>query len=268
MCREPQTLSSADLPRRRRRGDHGKPSRSARYAPALLLLVPGGSLAGLRAGHGTAPSHLAHLKLASSSVPARALESGAGATDAADFLARIAAPVAAAPRAAGGAPAAKAAQARQTTRASRSRVGALWVLPTSGRLSSRYGPRWGSFHPGIDIAAPTGKPIRAAAAGVVTTSGWGGGYGKLVRIKHADGTTTVYAHMNRILVASGQRVAAGEVIGKVGSTGFSTGPHLHFEVRVGKRAVNPLPWLHAHGVTFYGAATNGAPSEHTPHPED
>ncbi|MCA1720020.1 MAG: M23 family metallopeptidase [Actinobacteria bacterium] len=241
--------------------------------PALLLLVPAGSMAGLRSSHGSSPAHLEHLRLAGSTTPlSPSGVSAAGSTDAADYLAGLAAPR---PQAKTDPPtktatAAKtAAPARQTTRASRTRTGTLWVLPASGRLSSGFGPRWGSFHPGIDIAAPNGDAVKAAAAGVVTTSGWGGGYGKLVRVQHADGTTTAYAHMSRILVAKGQRVAAGELLGKIGSTGFSTGPHLHFEVRVGKRTVNPLPWLHAHGVTFYGNATNPESAAHvTSHRED
>ncbi|MCA1711125.1 MAG: M23 family metallopeptidase [Actinobacteria bacterium] len=263
-------MSSPDLLRRKRRGDHGRPSRSARYMPALLLLVPAGSMAGLRSTHSTSPAHLEHLRLAGSTTPvAPGAVSAAGSTDAADYLAGLAAPR---PQVKADPPEKAvrvAAPARQTTRAARTRTASLWVLPTSGRLSSRYGPRWGSFHPGIDIAAPTGDPVKAAAAGVVTTSGWSGGYGKLIRIQHRDGTTTTYAHLSRILVAKGQRVTAGEVIGKVGSTGYSTGPHLHFEVRVGSRAINPLPWLHAHGVTFYGSATDAAPPG-TPatHPQD
>lgn len=254
-------LSSEPL-RRPRRGEHARASRSARWLPAVLLLVPAGSLAGLRMSHDTSPAHLAHLALAARStadepVPptpaggASLLGRGAAVPDLGPASADRPTPVRAAP---------------PTSRASRSRPVPTWTLPADGRMSSRFGPRWGSFHPGIDIAAPTGDPISAAAAGVVTSAGWGGGYGNVVRVQNADGVTTVYAHMSQILVAAGQPVAVGEPIGKIGSTGFSTGPHLHFEVRVQDQAIDPLPWLHGHGVTYYGSATtptnSGAPAAH------
>ncbi len=120
-----------------------------------------------------------------------------------------------------------------------------YIWPAKGVLSSRYGWRWGRMHRGIDIAAPVGTPIFAAAEGVVVKSGWNkGGYGNLVDIQHADGTVTRYAHNYRLLVQPGQQVEQGQQISLMGSTGRSTGPHLHFEVRPsGKGAVNPIALL-------------------------
>jgi murein DD-endopeptidase MepM/ murein hydrolase activator NlpD len=101
------------------------------------------------------------------------------------------------------------------------------------------------MHRGIDIAAPVGTPIFAAAAGVVISAGWNsGGYGYLVKIQHSDGSVTLYAHNNRIVVREGQTVAQGQQIADMGSTGYSTGPHSHFEVhRPGQGAVNPTAYL-------------------------
>ncbi len=120
-----------------------------------------------------------------------------------------------------------------------------FVWPAKGVFTSGFGPRWGRMHKGIDIAAPTGTPIHAAADGVVVSAGWNrGGYGNLVDIRHGDGTMTRYAHNSKIIVRKGQRVQQGQKISLMGSTGFSTGPHLHFEIRKGgKKAVNPIAFL-------------------------
>lgn len=120
-----------------------------------------------------------------------------------------------------------------------------YIWPAKGVLTSGYGWRWGRMHKGIDIAAPVGTPIHAAAPGVVVTAGWNsGGYGNLVEIQHPDGTLTLYAHNNRILVRRGQEIAQGQQISEMGSTGFSTGPHLHFEVHpAGRGAINPIALL-------------------------
>jgi murein DD-endopeptidase MepM/ murein hydrolase activator NlpD len=101
------------------------------------------------------------------------------------------------------------------------------------------------MHKGIDIAAPVGTPILASAPGEIISAGWNsGGYGNLVKIRHADGSVTYYGHNSRILVRTGQMVAQGEQISEMGSTGRSTGPHLHFEVRPdGMGAVNPIAFL-------------------------
>lgn len=125
-----------------------------------------------------------------------------------------------------------------------------YARPGDGRLTSSYGPRWGRLHAGIDLAAGTGSPIRAAADGTVVSAGDEGGYGRCVRIQHADGSTTVYAHLSALEVSGGQQVAAGEQIGREGNTGHSTGPHLHFEVRFGDNPVNPAAWLAERGIAL------------------
>lgn len=116
--------------------------------------------------------------------------------------------------------------------------------PAQGVLTSNYGWRWGRLHRGIDIAAPIGTPIVAAASGKVVGAGWHGGYGNLVKLEHADGSVTYYAHVNRILVTHGQKIKQGEIIAEMGSTGNSTGSHLHFEIHLQDRTiVNPLALL-------------------------
>ncbi|WP_194021787.1 peptidoglycan DD-metalloendopeptidase family protein [Nodosilinea sp. LEGE 07298] len=120
-----------------------------------------------------------------------------------------------------------------------------FVWPTQGTFTSGYGWRWGRMHRGIDIAGPVGTPIVAAATGVVVRSGWNsGGYGNLVDIRHADGSMTRYAHNSRLLVREGQQVRQGQQISEMGSTGYSTGPHLHFEIHPpNSGAVNPMAYL-------------------------
>ena len=121
--------------------------------------------------------------------------------------------------------------------------GYMW--PAKGTLTSGYGWRWGRMHKGIDIAAPIGTPIMAAASGEVIFAGWNsGGYGNLVKLRHPDGSVTLYAHNNRVMVRNGQRVRQGQLIAEMGSTGRSTGPHLHFEIRPnGSTAINPMARL-------------------------
>lgn len=120
-----------------------------------------------------------------------------------------------------------------------------YIWPAHGVFTSGYGWRWGRMHRGIDIAGPTGTPIYAAATGVVITAGWNsGGYGNLVEIEHPDGSVTLYAHNHRIMVQEGQQVEQGQQVAEMGSTGFSTGPHLHFEIHPsGQGAVNPMALL-------------------------
>lgn len=123
----------------------------------------------------------------------------------------------------------------------RRRVLDLW--PVQGPVSSRFGPRDGRMHEGIDIAVPHGTPVRAVAAGRVTYADWAGSYGILVTIDHGGGIETRYAHNSRVLVRPGDYVQAGQVVARSGSTGRSTGPHVHFELRVDGQAVDPWPWL-------------------------
>jgi len=115
--------------------------------------------------------------------------------------------------------------------------------PVKGRISSRFGPRWGRMHEGLDIAVNVGTQVRAAADGVVRFAGWNGGYGYLVVVDHGRGIETRYAHNSRILVKRGQRVSRGQVLALSGSTGNSTGPHVHFEIRQNGKPVDPLKYL-------------------------
>ncbi len=122
-----------------------------------------------------------------------------------------------------------------------SAAGLVW--PVSGTLTSGFGQRWGRMHEGIDIAGASGTPIAAAAAGTVIVAGWNGGYGNMVVVDHGGGISTGYGHMSSIAVSVGQSVGQGTVVGGMGTTGHSTGVHLHFEVRVNGAATNPLDYL-------------------------
>jgi len=125
----------------------------------------------------------------------------------------------------------------------------LW--PVTGNITSGFGYRRSpfdasrEFHAGIDVAAPRGTAVHATAAGTVRMASWNGGYGNVIFLDHGFGYVTVYAHLSRISVRVGQIVEKGQVIGLVGSTGRSTGPHLHYEVRVGGATVNPMRFLEA-----------------------
>ena len=126
--------------------------------------------------------------------------------------------------------------------------GVTLVQPiTSGyTITSRFGTRRSGNHSGLDIAAPTGTVYRAAAGGTVTFAGWSTtGYGYCIKISHGNGVETLYAHSSQLYVSVGQTVAQGEAIGAVGSTGWSTGPHLHFEVRVNGAVYNPQYYLYS-----------------------
>ena len=119
--------------------------------------------------------------------------------------------------------------------------GLIW--PVSGPVTSGFGWRWGRIHEGIDIAVPTGTPVAAAASGRVIYAGWLGGYGNLVVIDHGGGLATAYGHNSSFAVGNGGSVSQGQTIAYAGSTGHSTGPHVHFEVRVNGSAVDPLGYL-------------------------
>jgi murein DD-endopeptidase MepM/ murein hydrolase activator NlpD len=122
-------------------------------------------------------------------------------------------------------------------------AGACQARPVPGDITSPYGPRAGGFHPGVDMYATYGEPIHACRAGTIVTASWMGGYGNAVVIDHGGGMATLYGHQSRLNVTEGQQVKAGDVIGFIGSTGFSTGPHLHFEVRISGNTVDPAPYL-------------------------
>ena len=153
----------------------------------------------------------------------------------------------------------------QASRAAKARQIALieaarpkWILPIpKGKfvVSSCFEPRWGTFHYGIDMAAPEGTPFYAAGDGTVVEAGPMSGFGNAIMVKHADGTITVYGHEEKLLVHKGEKVKAGQLIGLVGSEGESTGYHLHFEIRVGSEngdKVDPVDWLRDHGIDLTG----------------
>ena len=129
-------------------------------------------------------------------------------------------------------------------------LGVSLVKPISGVISSRFGVRWRDNHKGLDIAAPKGTAIKASAAGTVTFAGYGSstngysGYGNVVVVKSSSSVVILYAHCSALYVKTGQKVSQGQVIGAVGSTGISTGNHLHFEIRYNGRAVNPQNYLY------------------------
>ncbi|MFD6887190.1 peptidoglycan DD-metalloendopeptidase family protein [Streptomyces sp. NPDC059957] len=146
---------------------------------------------------------------------------------------------------------------QSSSKSSSSSSGAEGVLPVSGgSISARYHQAGGwaaGYHTGIDFAVSTGTPVRAAAAGTVVSSGWQGAYGNAVVIKHDDGRYTLSAHLSSATASEGERVSAGEQVGRSGNTGNSTGPHLHFEVRSSNSYgadVNPVTWLNGLGVSL------------------
>ena len=126
-------------------------------------------------------------------------------------------------------------------------LGISLIRPVSGTITSRFGVSSNirrSSHTGLDIAAPTGTPVKAAASGTVTFSGWKGSYGNMLVISHGNGVQTYYGHCSKLIAKVGQKVSQGQVIAKVGSTGNSTGPHLHLEIRVNGTAYNPQNYIY------------------------
>ena len=135
-----------------------------------------------------------------------------------------------------------------------------WRLPVHAKhywVSSTFGRRWGVLHAGVDLAVPTGTPIRAAHSGRVSIAGPYSGYGRAVGIENGHGLATVYGHTSRVIVHRGQWVRPGQVVAFSGNTGDSTGPHLHFEMRRHGVPFNPLPFLHRHGLYLLRAAGHG-----------
>ncbi|WP_051462964.1 M23 family metallopeptidase [Haloglycomyces albus] len=123
-----------------------------------------------------------------------------------------------------------------------------WQLPSSARISSQFGQRWGTMHNGADFAANMGSDVSAIGDGTVTFTGWNGGFGQLVIIDHGNGVTSYYGHNSQLNVSEGQSVSKGETIAAVGSTGDSTGPHIHLEIRINGEPTDPLAWLRERDV--------------------
>lgn len=124
-----------------------------------------------------------------------------------------------------------------------------YVLPMRDyTFTSPFGARWGKLHAGVDLAIHEGTPYAAVHGGKVILAQWYGGYGYCIMIDHGNGLVTVYGHSSKLLVKQGDTVKTGQIIGVVGSTGHSTGPHLHLEVHVNGKAVDPTPWFKQHGV--------------------
>jgi murein DD-endopeptidase MepM/ murein hydrolase activator NlpD len=221
-----------------------------RRRPSFLLgaLVAGGLAAGVVSFHGT-PG--AQAQPASVLAAQQALAAGDG-NDAAALLPKASITLAEAQERLHQVAASRAAREKAAERA-REAARPKAVLPIHGaRLSSCFCARWGTFHYGIDLAAPMYTPEYAAEDGVVLRAGPATGFGLAVYILHADGYVTVYGHMDSITVHAGQYVQAGQRIALLGMRGESTGPHLHFEVHQGGEygtPIDPIPWLRARGVT-------------------
>ncbi|MFI6169797.1 M23 family metallopeptidase [Nocardia sp. NPDC051052] len=127
------------------------------------------------------------------------------------------------------------------------------VRPIAGVLTSTFGVRWGALHAGLDLADPIGTPIGAVTDGVVIEAGPASGFGMWVRVQQDDGTIGIYGHVNDILATVGQQVRAGDIIATVGNRGFSTGPHLHYEIHLPSgEPIDPMPWLAARGIDVQG----------------
>ena len=251
--------SAAPLGTRGRRGRSGtrriqaSARRPAAYLAAALVGATGLGLfaAGVRAAEGTDVAESSSVSVAAE----LGLAGGAQPVPEADATARLGELTAS--RTARQAEQAAAAQAQ----AEADRLAAVAIAeaarpeavqPVDGaRLSSGFGSRWGRLHAGLDFAAPIGTPEKAAMDGVVLEAGPASGYGLAVFIQHDNGDVTVYGHMEEILVSAGQVVRAGDTIALLGNRGHSTGPHLHFEVRLGGpngEKVDPLPYLRERGV--------------------
>ncbi|MFC5567147.1 DUF5930 domain-containing protein [Rubellimicrobium aerolatum] len=125
------------------------------------------------------------------------------------------------------------------------RVPLAMPLRDAFRYTSGFGPRWGRRHEGVDMAGPIGTPVYATAEGEVTFAGWMSGYGRVVKVRHEFGYETLYPHLNAIRAEVGQRVSRGDRVGDLGNSGRSTGPHLHYEVRLNGEPVNPMPYIAA-----------------------
>ena len=187
-----------------------------------------------------------------------AAAAAAAAAERARSAATAAAPAPAQQPAAGGPAAAPAERGSQAASRGSGRAAVGTGIPTTGRVTSCYGSRWGTMHYGVDIAAPIGTPIYAPEGGVVLQAGPASGFGLAVYLQHGDGSITLYGHISSYSVAAGQQVTAGQQIAAVGNTGQSTGAHLHFEVHQGglyQNRTNPVPWLTQRGIPLGGSCS-------------
>src|SRR3954463_8084974 len=245
---EPSTELLAEVRPARRHGRAHRPLRSKSRRPAVLLsaLLAGGVAASVFGLTGQSVASAGN---------APVMES-LGATDEAELLPQASVTLAEAQARLQEGAASRGARAGGGE-APRGAPRPKFVLPINGaRYSSCFCSRWGTFHWGIDLAAPMHTPEYAAGDGVVLRAGAASGFGLAVYILHENGDVTVYGHMDKILVQPGQYVEAGETIALLGMRGQSTGPHLHFEVHQGGengKRINPVPWLAARGVTVPGA---------------
>src|SRR3954466_8492293 len=245
---EPSTELLAEVRPARRHGRAHRPLRSKSRRPAVLLsaLLVGGVAASVFGLTGQSVA----------SAGSSGVMESLGATDEAELLPQASVTVAEAQARLQEVAASRAARA-EAEEAAREAARPKFVMPINGaRYTSCFCSRWGTFHYGIDLAAPMRTPEYAAGDGVVLRAGAASGFGLAVYILHENGDVTVYGHMDSILVKPGQYVEAGETIALLGNRGQSTGPHLHFEVHQGGedgKRINPLPWLNARGVDVPGA---------------
>jgi len=256
------------LPSKQSRARHAAPrdpSRTRAVLPGVLLAAAGTAFAGLAVMPTAAAEPASRVTVAQALAPVELPTMQLAAAPAANLalmealqkgsdIANAPAPVAPPAPAPVAAPEPAPADPRVPVKASRDRTAAAppeggeYVRPGTGRLTSGYGRRWGRLHAGVDLAAGTGSPIRAVTSGTVIAAGNEGGYGNAVRIQHPDGSVSLYGHMSSLMVRKGAQVGAGEQIGREGNTGHSTGPHLHFEIRINDVPINPVPWLAKHGI--------------------
>jgi murein DD-endopeptidase MepM/ murein hydrolase activator NlpD len=224
----------------------------ARFVVPAAVVLAGLSLAGVSAAV-TGGEEATPTAAATVAADQQARQEAAGRADRAQRSTTSPTPASPTPTTAAPTTKAPAASPKKTTAAPKATKAPAWVNPMpGGAITSCYGMRWGVLHAGLDLAADAGTPIHAVGAGTVIAAGWAySGYGISVVIDHGNGYLTHYAHQSRVAVSVGQKVAAGQTIGYEGSTGDSTGPHLHFEVHQGLwNQINPAPWLRAHGVSL------------------
>ncbi|MGY1602457.1 M23 family metallopeptidase [Geodermatophilus sp. SYSU D00815] len=243
----PAGTSSHRTPTARRRRSAGRPAGRRPRRPVLLLaaLIAGGMGAGVVTFQGFTPAS------AESASVLEAQEALAASEDDLEVMPMASITEAEAQLRLQEVAASRAARA-EAEAAAREAARPKAVLPVNGaRLTSGYGGRWGTFHYGIDLAAPMRTPEYAAMDGIVLRAGAASGFGLAVYILHENGDVTVYGHMDSISVEVGEYVEAGQEIAKLGNRGQSTGPHLHFEVHQGGidgERIDPLPWLAERGV--------------------